>query len=84
VFLLVYWWYDRTARAALWWAVGHRGLGAGVVLVGLHDVLPFAIANVATPLLLDLATPFAFVAARIFNRGSIFRAWAPVSPPGLL
>jgi hypothetical protein len=51
-------------------AVGHCGLGVGVVLVGLHAVLPFAVANVAVPLLLDLSTPFAFVAARIFNRGS--------------
>jgi diguanylate cyclase (GGDEF)-like protein len=71
LFLLVYWGQDRTARPALVWAVGHCGLGVGIILVALHAVLPFSVANIAAPLLLDLSAPFAFAAARIFNRGSL-------------
>lgn len=73
LFLLVYWWQNRSAWPAFWWAVGHCGLGTGIILVGIHAVLPFFVSNIAAPLLLDLSAPFAFVAARVFNRGSVNR-----------
>jgi diguanylate cyclase (GGDEF)-like protein len=73
VFLFVYWRQNRSAWSAFWWAVGNCGLGTGIILVGFHAVLPFIVSNVVAPLLLDLSSPFAFVAARVFNRGSIDR-----------
>jgi diguanylate cyclase (GGDEF)-like protein len=73
IFLLAYWWQNRRFWSAFWWAVGHCGLGTGIILVGLHAVLPFFVSNIAAPLLLDLSAPFSFVAARVFSRGSIDR-----------
>jgi len=69
--LLAYWWQDRQAWAAFWWALANCGLGTGITLLALRSVLPFYLSNVMAPLLLDLCAVLAFVAARVFNRGSI-------------
>jgi diguanylate cyclase (GGDEF)-like protein len=69
--LLAYWWQDRAAWAAFWWALANCGLGTGITLLALHSVLPFYVSNITAPLLLDLCAVLAFVAARVFNRGSI-------------
>jgi diguanylate cyclase (GGDEF)-like protein len=71
VFLLVYWWQDRMSWSALWWALGNSGTGIGVVLLALHSVLPFYASNLMGPLILDFSAVCMFVAARIFNRGSV-------------
>ena len=73
IFLLVMWSQDRTAWSAFWWGIGNCGLGTGIVLAGFHADLPYFISNLFAPLLLDLSTPFAFIAARVFNRGSVPR-----------
>jgi len=71
LFLLAYWWQDRAAWAAFWWALANCGLGTGITLLALRSVLPFYVSNITAPLLLDLCAVLAFVAARVFNRGSI-------------
>jgi diguanylate cyclase (GGDEF)-like protein len=73
VFLLVVWCQDRSTWPAFWWALGNCGLGIGIIVVGFHASLPFVVADVIAPLLLDLSAPLAFIAARVFNRGSVHR-----------
>ena len=46
-------------------------MGAGIILAGLHGSMPFVLSNVLGPLLLNLSAPSAFIAARIFDRGSV-------------
>lgn len=69
--LLMNWRHDRAARAALWWAAANCALGVGVIGLALHAALPAFASNVATPLLLYAAAALAWVAARVFNRGSV-------------
>jgi diguanylate cyclase (GGDEF)-like protein len=71
IFLLVYWLQDRVAWSAFWWALANCGLGVGIILLALGSVVPFYVSHIGAPLLLDLCAVLAFVAARIFNRGSI-------------
>jgi diguanylate cyclase (GGDEF)-like protein len=71
IFLAVYWWQDRAAWAAFWWALANCGLGTGIILLALGSVLPFYVSHILAPLLLDLCAVLVFVAARVFNRGSI-------------
>jgi diguanylate cyclase (GGDEF)-like protein len=71
LFLLAFWWQDRAAWAAFWWALANCGLGIGITLLGLRSILPYYISNIMAPLLLDLCAVVTFVAARVFNRGSI-------------
>lgn len=78
VFLLGYWWHDRAAWAAFWWALGNGGMGVGIILLAFHSVLPFFESDILAPLLLDLCAALAFIAARIFNRGSVNTAPAVV------
>jgi diguanylate cyclase (GGDEF)-like protein len=68
--LLFYWWQDRGARTALWWAAANCGLGVGVSALALNGQLPYFFANVAGPLLLDLSAALTWSAARVFNRSS--------------
>jgi diguanylate cyclase (GGDEF)-like protein len=69
--LLFYWWQERAAWAALWWAVANCALGVGVAGLALNGTLPDGLSHVAAPLVLDTSAALAWVAARIFNRGSI-------------
>jgi diguanylate cyclase (GGDEF)-like protein len=71
IFLLFYWWQDRKAWSALWWAAGNCGLGVGIFLLSLHDTLAYYVTNIIGPLILDIAAGLAFAAARILNRGSV-------------
>ena len=43
LFLLAYWWQDRAAWAAFWWALANCGLGIGITLLALHSVLPHVV-----------------------------------------
>src|SRR3984957_4442387 len=69
--LSVNWWLDRTAWAAFWWGVASCGLGVGIMMLALHDILPDFVSYVAAPLLLSMCAGLTWVAARIFNRGSV-------------
>lgn len=71
VFLLVYWWQERVAWPALWWALGNCGTGVGTSLLALHPVLPYYASNIIGPAVLDFAAVAMFVAAGVFNRGSV-------------
>ncbi len=68
LFLVIYWWHNRTAGIALWWAVGNGTLGAGIVLLSLGPAIPFLLSNILAPVIIDLGAVFAYIAARIFNR----------------
>ena len=70
-FMLVYWSQDRAAWSAFWWAVASCGLGCAILLLAFHAVLPVAVAEIIVPMLLDICAALVFVAARVFNRGSI-------------
>jgi diguanylate cyclase (GGDEF)-like protein len=69
--VLFYWFHDRTAWAALWWAMASCGAGVGIILLALHGVVPFYASNIVGPWILDICSVLTWVAARIFNRGSI-------------
>jgi diguanylate cyclase (GGDEF)-like protein len=85
--LLMNWLHDRAARAAFWWAAANCALGVGVTGLALHAALPAFASNVAAPLILDASVALAWVAARIFNRGSVkgyplvAAAGALIAPP---
>src|ERR1700733_6490781 len=64
--LLMYWWHDRTAWSAFWWAASLCAGGFGIVLLTLHALLP--VSSILGPLILDLSAALAWCAARIFNR----------------
>jgi diguanylate cyclase (GGDEF)-like protein len=69
--LLITWWQDRAAWAALWWAAANCGAGVGITLLALHAVLPAYASTIVGPLILDLCAVLAWVAAAIFNRGRV-------------
>jgi diguanylate cyclase (GGDEF)-like protein len=69
--LLVNWWLDRTVWAAFWWGAASCGMGVGVTMLALHDILPAFVSYVAAPLILSMCAALMWVAARIFNRGSV-------------
>ncbi len=81
--LLLNWLHDRAARAAFWWAAANCALGVGVTGLALHAALPAFASNVAAPLVLNASVALAWVAARIFNRGSI-KAYPLVAAAGAL
>jgi diguanylate cyclase (GGDEF)-like protein len=68
--LFLNWSQDRTAWAAFWWASATSGLGVGVTMLALHEVLPPFVSNIVGPLVLNVCAALTWVAARIFNRGS--------------
>jgi diguanylate cyclase (GGDEF)-like protein len=70
--LLFYWWQDRGAQAALWWGAANCGLGVGVSALALNGQLPYFVANVVGPLVLDLSAALTWNAARVFNRKALF------------
>jgi diguanylate cyclase (GGDEF)-like protein len=69
--LLVNWWLDRTAWAAFWWGAASCGLGVGITMLALHELLPAFVSYVVAPLVLSMCAALMWVAARIFNRGSL-------------
>jgi diguanylate cyclase (GGDEF)-like protein len=69
--LFLNWSQDRTAWAAFWWAAATSGLGVGITMLALHEVLPAFISNFVGPLILNVCAALTWVAARIFNRGSV-------------
>jgi diguanylate cyclase (GGDEF)-like protein len=69
--VLLYWWHDRTAWAACWWAIASFGAGVGTILLALHGVVPSAASDILGPWLLDVCAALTWVASRIFNRGTI-------------
>jgi hypothetical protein len=69
--LLMNWWHDRAAWAAFWWGMVGCGTGVGIALLAMHAVLPDWATGVVGPLMLDLCGALAWVAARIFTRGSV-------------
>jgi hypothetical protein len=69
--MLLYWSQNRTAWAAFWWAAASIGAGTGIFLLALHGIVtPFA-SDILGPLILDACASLTWVAAAIFNRGSI-------------
>jgi diguanylate cyclase (GGDEF)-like protein len=66
--LLMTWWNDRSAWPAFWWASASLGVGTGVTMLALRDVLPSYTSNIVGPAIIDLGAALTFVAARIFNR----------------
>ncbi len=77
-FLLAFWWEDRSARAAFWWALANCGLGTGIVLLAFRSMVPLYVSNIAAPMLLNICAALALVAARVFNRGSVNHLYAVV------
>jgi diguanylate cyclase (GGDEF)-like protein len=69
--LFMNWWQDRMAWPAFWWGVASFGLGLGIGMLALHDVLPTFASNIVGPAIISVSATFAWVAARIFNRGAI-------------
>jgi len=69
--LLMNWWHHRTAWAALWWAIGGCGTGIGIIILALHSLLPSYLSTFVGPLILDTCGVLGWVAAGIFNRGSV-------------
>jgi diguanylate cyclase (GGDEF)-like protein len=69
--LLANWWLDRAAWTAFWWGAASCGMGVGIVMLALQDILPAFISYVIAPLVLSLCAALMWVAARIFNRGSV-------------
>jgi diguanylate cyclase (GGDEF)-like protein len=69
--LFMYWWQDRKAWAAVWWAAVNCGMGVGITVLALHSILPAYVPDFAGPLVLDVCAVLTWVAARIFNRGSV-------------
>jgi diguanylate cyclase (GGDEF)-like protein len=69
--LLVNWWRDWTVWAAFWWGVASCGLGIGITMLAFHDILPAFVSYVIAPLVLSMCAALMWVAARIFNRGSV-------------
>ena len=69
--LLMNWWHDRAVWAAFWWAVVSCGMGVGIAMLAMHDIAPAWISTALGPLILDLCGALAWVAARIFTRGSV-------------
>ena len=67
MFLFVFWAQDRASLAALWWAVASCAMGVGICLLALHDVLPWCVAQIVGPTLLDLSPMVCWAAARVFN-----------------
>src|ERR1700683_3721480 len=69
--LLANWWLDRGAWAAFWWGAASCGMGVGIAMLALQDILPAFVSYVIAPLILSLCAALMWVAARIFNRGSV-------------
>ena len=69
--LLINWWQDRAAWGAFWWAAANCGLGMGVALLAQRASLPNYASDIVAPVIMDVSTVLAWIAARIFNRGSI-------------
>jgi diguanylate cyclase (GGDEF)-like protein len=69
--VLSFWYTERAAWAAFWWAMASCGSGIGIVLLALAGTVPHYISNIIGPLVLDICSALPWVAARIFNRGSI-------------
>jgi diguanylate cyclase (GGDEF)-like protein len=69
--LLANWWLDRAAWTAFWWGAASCGMGVGIAMLALQDILPAFISYVVAPLVLSLCAALMWVAARIFNRGSV-------------
>jgi len=69
--LLMHWWHDRTVWAAFWWAVVSCGMGVGIAMLAMHGIAPDWVSTALGPLILDLCGALAWVAARIFTRGSV-------------
>lgn len=69
--LLMHWWRDRAVWAAFWWAVVSCGTGVGIAMLAMHDIAPAWVSAALGPLILNLCGALAWVAARIFTRGSV-------------
>ena len=69
--LFLNWSQDRTAWAAFWWASATSGLGVGITMLALHEILPAFVSNIVGPLILNVCAVLTWVAARIFNRGAV-------------
>jgi diguanylate cyclase (GGDEF)-like protein len=70
LFMLLYWSQDRAAWPAFCWAVASCVRGCGAMLVAFNAVLPAFVPEIMAPIF-NLCAALVFVAARIFNRGSI-------------
>jgi diguanylate cyclase (GGDEF)-like protein len=69
--LLISWWQDRVAWAALWWGVASCGIGSGITMLALNAILPFYVSHVLGPQIISLCAAMTLAATRIFNRGSV-------------
>ncbi|HLW91859.1 MAG TPA: GGDEF domain-containing protein [Roseiarcus sp.] len=74
VILLLYWRQDCAAWAAFWWAISSLAIGVGVIMLAMHGVLPPFASSAAAPVILNVGGLLAWVAARIFRRGSV-KVW---------
>jgi diguanylate cyclase (GGDEF)-like protein len=71
LFLFAYWWRYRAVWGAFWWAIANTGSGIGIILLTVRGAAPVYVADFIGPTILDLCAALTFVAARIFNRGSV-------------
>jgi diguanylate cyclase (GGDEF)-like protein len=71
MFMLLHWWQNRAAFAALWWAAASCGIGAGITLLALQPVLPLYASEIIGPLILNGSAAATWIAALAFNRGTV-------------
>ncbi len=69
--LLINWRHNPTAWSALCWAAANCGIGVGVIILAFHEILPDFASNFVAPQILGASSILTWVAARIFNRGSV-------------
>jgi diguanylate cyclase (GGDEF)-like protein len=68
--VLLYWFQNRTAWAAFWWAASSIGAGIGIFLLALHGIAAPIASDILGPLILDACAALTWVSATILNRGS--------------
>jgi diguanylate cyclase (GGDEF)-like protein len=71
MFMLLHWWQERAAFAALWWGAAICGMGAGVSLLALQPVLPIYASAIVGPSILQGSAAATWMAALVFNRGTV-------------
>jgi hypothetical protein len=60
--VLLYWWHDRNAWSAFWWAVASFGAGTGITLLAPHGVMPSVVSDILGPWHLDVCAALTWVA----------------------
>jgi diguanylate cyclase (GGDEF)-like protein len=71
LFLLTYWLQHRSEWPAMWWGATLCGMGVGIALLAVQAVLKLDAMGIVALVIFDVCTLMTWVAARIFNRGSV-------------